>query len=521
MDSLMELGSLIENENALMQIYEGVKHTEISEEFILPDYLPDVKKIIKVSAKPRIDTKFVSDAKIEYEGDVIVCMLFSDEENRLRNVTFKAAFSDMVEIADLRNECIANLIPEVESVTCRMVNPRRVCIRVRVDTECSVWSERSFCPELSGELSGKRVESLKREAQGIKLITAGERDLTLSADIEADGALPQIAEVIDCNVEMSFFDCKASDDKVLCRGEMPVTVFYSSNGDDGENYTVLFRKLPIAQMIAAEGADESYECMARGGVDDVKVEIGENSFGEKRILSFDITYRMYLNCVKKDVVTVTEDAYLSDAVTQTVTEKVKLCTLSRNYSVSFGGAKVFSRQELELEEAEAVFEVSAIPKIVSVKKNESNGKLSICGEADTEAIFKGADGLYSVRYEVPFETELDSTGVPDSFIYNADIVCMCAKGRLDAEKYYTELEIQLGLMILGTQELQILKKAEFKRAENVVSAPSMRFYYPDKDETLWEICKSFGISRAELEENNTLSGDGLPQVIVIPMLKKR
>ncbi|MBQ9691927.1 MAG: DUF3794 domain-containing protein, partial [Clostridia bacterium] len=121
MDNYLNFRSDIENNSALMQIYEGVKHTEISEEFILPDYLPDVKRIIKVSAKPRIDTKYVTMGRVEYEGDVVAVILFIDEENKLRTVTFKAAFADAIEVSDIMNECVANLMPYIDNANCRLL----------------------------------------------------------------------------------------------------------------------------------------------------------------------------------------------------------------------------------------------------------------------------------------------------------------------------------------------------------------------------------------------------------------
>ncbi len=519
MDNYIGYGSEKENNSALMQIFEGVKHTEISEEFILPDYLPDIKRIIKVSGKPKIDTKYVTLGKVEYEGDVVTVILYVDEQNKLRTVTFKAAFSDVLEVLEIQNECIANLLPYIDSVNCRLLNPRRVSLRVRVDTESSIWCTKDLSPRYTGDITYGKAEELKKELQTLKLITAGENGLSVSADIEADGALPQIDEVINCNIDMSFFECKGSDGKVLCRGEMPITVFYSSQTENGENYTVLFRKLPIAQVIGAEGVDESYECMARGSVDDVKVTVNENGFGEKRILELEITYRVYLNCVKRDTVTVTKDVYAPKKDAETDIEPLKFCYPARNYSVNFGATKVINRSEMELENAEGVFELSAEPKIISAVKNENGNKLCVKGNAVVDAIFKGSEGLFSIRYDVPFESELDCFGVPANFEYNSDIVCMCAKGRLDADNFYTELELQLELMVLGTETSEVLKKAVFSEAEQDQRAPQMRFYYPDANEELWDICKRFKVSKAEIEGNNLLSGDKLPDVIMIPMAK--
>ena len=179
--------------DALMMVYDGVKHTEIAEEFILPDYLPDIKKIVRVDTASRIDGKFVSKGKIDYEGDAVVNVLYVDEGNHLRVVTFALAFKDGVEIDDVVDECIANLIPDPESVICKTVNPRRISIRMRMDTAVTVWCKRDFEPVLDGAFYDG-VEKSEKEVEVMKLVCAGESGLTVSADLEADGALPQIGD---------------------------------------------------------------------------------------------------------------------------------------------------------------------------------------------------------------------------------------------------------------------------------------------------------------------------------------
>lgn len=504
------------SDSALMKVYDGIKHTEITEEFILPDYLPDIKRIIRVDAKPKIDGKFITAGRVEYEGDTVCTLLFCDGENKLKTVTFTAPFSDKIELSDNDDECIANLIPSPESISCRMLNPRRVSLRLRIDTAATVWCSRSFSPELSGAYSEELAETVTRDVEVIKLICAGESGLNASADLEVDGALLQIGEVISCNVDMSFYECKGAEDKVLCRGEMPITLFYSTLEGETESYTVLFRKLPIAQVVSAEGVAEAYECMAKGSVDSVKVNVSENGFGERRIVELDVSYRIYLNCVSRDKITVTEDIYVPGTESKFETEKKELCSLVKVCSKSFGATASFTREELNLNDAENVFEVSAEPRITEVKLSDGGFKLKVSGIAPASAIIKRGDGLFSVEYTVPFSTELDVENIPEKFTYNADTVCMCAKGRLDNERLYTELEFQMNLMLLGINGADVLKKAEFTERTEEKERPQMRFFYPSETETLWSIGKRFGISQRELSETNNISGEKIPNMLIIP-----
>ncbi len=515
---------ILSESSALMKVYEGVKHTEISEEFILPDYLPDIKRIIRVDTKPKIDGKFITSGKVEYEGDIICHLLFCDEENRLKTVTFTAAFSDSIELSGTDEECIANLIPTPESISCRMINPRRVSLRLRLDTETTIWCKRSFTPSISGKRSPFGYETLTEKVEVMELVCAGESGLNASADLEADGALPQIGEVISCNVDMSFYECKASEGRVLCRGDMPITVFYSTPSSvnpetgeaSGETYTVLYRKLPIAQVVGADGVDELYDCMARGSVDDIKFTVAENGFGERRILELDITYRIYLNCVGRSAVTLTKDIYAVDRDVTCVNKNNTFCCFSRSYSSSFSSNLALTRDELNISEADSIFEVSAQPKVTSVDLSEDGQKLRVSGTSATGAILHGPDGLFSVDYSVPFSLELDPTGVPEEFIYNSDTVCMSARGRLDGEKMYTELEMQINIMILGKSDISVLESADFTEKAETSEMPEMRFLYPEEGESLWDIGKHFGVSRRSIMELNDMTDETVPEMLFIP-----
>ncbi len=510
-------------DTALMKVYEGVKHTEISEEFILPDYLPDIKRIIRADAKPRIDGKFITPGRVEYEGDIVCHLLFCDESNKLRSVTFTAAFSDGFELPEADDECIANLIPSPESINCRMLNPRRISLRLRLDTDCTVWCRRSFRPEITGELSPTGVETLSKELEVLDLICAGESGLSASADLEADGALPQIGEVISCTVDMSFYECKANEGKVLCRGDMPITVFYSTPGqtnEDGtespETYTVLYRKLPIAQVVTADGVDETYDCMARGSVDDVRFNVAENGFGERRILELDITYRIYLNCVCRAEVKLSEDIYACDRNVDTTAENVSFYRHCRTYNTSFGANSVIPRAELNISDVSSVYEVSATPKINSLSLSGDGHRLTVSGVASCVAVFNGTDGLFSTEYEIPLKLDLDASGIPEKYIYNCDTVCMSARGRLDAEKLYTDLEIQINLMILGESEAKVLRRASFSESEKISDGSAIRYFYPSDGETLWDIGKMFGVPRDSIINANSLTDKKLPEVLLIP-----
>lgn len=505
------------NSEALIKVYGGIKHTEISEEFILPDYLPDVKKIIRADAYPKIEGKYVSQGKIEYDGEAVIRLLFIDEKNQLHSVSFDSSFSDSLEIESVSSECIANLLPSPESLSCRTVNPRRISVRLRIDTDITVRCMCSFRPELSGASS--ETEVLSEELSVLKLICGDESDLSCAADLEADGALPQIGEVIACDIDMCFYECKGSEGRVLCRGDMPITVFYSSPTEGGEIYTVLFRKLPLAQVVAAEGVDESYECTARGTINDVKINVAENGFGERRILELDISYRMAINCIGNENVTITKDIYSCNDDVRAETETVTFNRFIRNYSAAFTANYISDSDDAAIDGADGVLAVFAHPRTESVILDPKAKRLIVEGSCDTGAMLQRADELTCAEHSVPFHLELEATGVPEEFTYTCDTVCLSARGRIDGGKLYTDIELQIALTVLATERREIIRSASFTpRAADKNGRPSqLRFFYPEHGETLWNIGKQFGVSCEKLKEVNRLTDrEAIPDVLIIP-----
>ena len=60
----------MEQEKVYTLLYSGTQNSEISGEFTLPDYLPDVRRILRLTSGPRITGKFMNGERLELEGEV-------------------------------------------------------------------------------------------------------------------------------------------------------------------------------------------------------------------------------------------------------------------------------------------------------------------------------------------------------------------------------------------------------------------------------------------------------------------
>ena len=95
----------MENLNYNSEIYSRVfqKSREIiecSRDFILPDFYADIKRIIGSSGSISPESCFIEGTKASMSGTLTTKVLFLDDENKLRSVTFTQDYSASIPIGD-------------------------------------------------------------------------------------------------------------------------------------------------------------------------------------------------------------------------------------------------------------------------------------------------------------------------------------------------------------------------------------------------------------------------------------
>jgi hypothetical protein len=76
-----------EEKNCLLTDSAGeTLFAECAEDFVLPDYLPEIRKLIRVDALPVSTGHFVGSEEVEFAGQVRYTLLYTDAEGKLTSV---------------------------------------------------------------------------------------------------------------------------------------------------------------------------------------------------------------------------------------------------------------------------------------------------------------------------------------------------------------------------------------------------------------------------------------------------
>jgi len=485
---------------------------ECSGDYILPDTVADIKRVLRVTPKVTINGWYAENGRLSYEGKAVYTALIVTEEDKLVRVTYEEPFEDSAEVDGVSDRSIIIVRPECGALNWRMVNQRKLGIRMKLYTHISVSELRDIRPEY---VSLKRQELECDEVTLPSMCVYGtSSEGVLSEDIELEGSMPQFSEIIDCRCDISVGEAKCTDGGIQCRGEAMVSILYIGEGGEPV-FTV--RRVPFMQQIRLDAAAADAHALAYVSCGEAKCEIKPNSYGEMRVLALDCDYTVYAECAVTSPVTLTRDVYSTERPIRTKTAEVKLCGLERAYSSNFSVNASISRAEAGAADAERVLDADVKVNITDPKcDGERGGRLTLEGNADITmtSLRRTDDGVneYSTHtFTVPVKCEAgDSTGMADEMHFRCCPTVTMLRTRLDSSSLYCDFEVAVALFAVKEEIVTVIENAaampeEAEGEQAKKRDGSMILCYPSRSETLWDIAKRYRVTSESLAEVNGLA----------------
>ena len=124
------------------KIYDGVQEQSVELDYILPDYYPDIFKLIKCCIAPTIISSNINGDSLTYELLADVKILYcSEKDNKLQCINQKMTYSKTVQMGANVNKPMVSLIPKADHINCRVVNQRRIDMRGAVSIKVKITGE--------------------------------------------------------------------------------------------------------------------------------------------------------------------------------------------------------------------------------------------------------------------------------------------------------------------------------------------------------------------------------------------
>ncbi len=502
---------------AAERIFSLCSVKEQSEDFILPDYLPDIKKVVALFPYSSIKGRFMGSGTLEYEGEVSYRLLYIAEDHSLKSAQFASAFDEKLGGEDFSEDCVDLIRPLCLNPSVRLLNPRKVNIRSSNGADIKVFKRRCFFPTLYGARTLDDEQALETQVQtveGANVLNLRENGLTLSEDISFEAAMPTAEELVFATAALSVQDCRLLEGEAQIRGVAEVLCLFSAGtGDENrEELLTLRRSIPFSQTLKNENLHEGGKCFALLLPEGMEFRLREDEFGQKRVVEMDVTYLCDLSAFFEKQVALCLDAYSLEKETEKNEEKRQFFAPAAQLK---GGFSVNESATLDLPEegGYTLFCVFVEPSLHLAEEGK-NGRAVLEGECTLSLLLRDSAGAPDVRrttLPLRFVTDLP---LPDEGA-EAQISAKASgvRCRLDKKVLSVDMEISYFGLLLGARTCRAVDTLRIlpEKRQKTGRRGSVILYYPEKDESLFGIAKKYGVRPDSLSFEE--GGEGAPLMI--------
>ena len=485
---------------------------EETAETIVPDYCPDIARIIETTGKVFLHSRELRDGRGTVSGTVRVTVLYTPEgEGGVRTLEFAMPFTAETDGRGL-TDCAALLADtEPELLETRMLNPRKVFTHCKLVTRLTGYQRRPLCFSTDVEAGPELCIEKRQEPQHAILLThIAEKDFTYSEQMDLSPGREGAAELLTSQVCPAVTETKIVGSKLIFKGLFHVSLLYRAA--DGSCCSAS-GELPFSQIMEVEGAPEGAEPTVRLQLTgaDLQVDGGD---AEGR----EIAVTLYLHATallhQTQELTLLSDLY------------------STAYDLTYDAAPLeltsFRQQFTRRQTVREVLEIGVVADSI-LSLSVTCGAVSVSREGETAVLRTGADlrALY-----------LDEGGVPLVAERTIDVSCQLELPedcRITARAVCPE-EVQGGLTDRGIEvrfpvDFQGAAAQQVKRVcvsggklstdapKDTAGAPSLVLRCLGKQETAWDLAKRYNTTIGVILSANQVESEGeIPrdQLLLIP-----
>lgn len=497
-------------------INDSVQEQYVELDCILPDYYPDIFKILKCIVCPSILSKNITGDKVSYELFVKINIMYCAENSSVvRCVEQKMTFTKTADLGVSCDNPMVTLTPSVDYVNCRAVNQRRLDIRGAVSTKIKARCERK--KEAVCGAYGMNVQ-LKKE----KMTYAGKRickqkSITVTDDIDIGYSKPAISGIIRSSAVNISADKKIIANKIIVKGEAKVNLLYCC--EEGTGFETMEFTLPYSQIIDAEGVDESCECIVDAEITRCEVMAKENSDNEMKIIEAELCVLLTCTAVCAQNAELVTDAYSTTYGCECKTSDTAIETMPKRYTETILEKIPVSVGECKIN---CVCDAWSKVKNTTVICDDEAGTVKITGTVTASVIALGEENRPAL-----FENEQ---------VFEHMMTCSDTGGKIRAEGCAEAISTAFSINDTGNIEV----KSEIRICLTTCSVCShgvitdieideentkktedfaLKMYFAEENESLWDIAKKYSTSiDAIVEENENCEDTDGRRTLLIPIV---
>lgn len=468
--------------------------TESNEDFILPDYMPEIGRVLRVSAVLLPEAHYEGSDETEFSGRIEYRLLYGDGEGNITEAPLEGRYRYRVANGG-KASLVTDTEERIESVNARPTSPRKLSIRTRIYARPCMLTEETLGVSPTSLFGSLPFEAITNEAEVL------ERDSFSSGTLHAEGRFalenlsPDDVTLIAVEAVAAPEGKEARNGYLSLRGSLVFTLLLKK----GEELPfVKVCTLPFEEEITAEGAKVGDHLCLRAFVASPTVTFEAD--GDGTSLLIDTEYSLSGMLSRNQRISFPTDLYAHGVQTTLDRRSVSLEKLQ-------GTAATCLTVSADAPLPEEMRTGTLLPRFTLKEscvsrvgeKAVAEGVLSVLllsfGERMTE----------KCELALPFRAEL-SLPSREGEVLSLSVTPLYGSAQANGETVHLSAEISVSVLSHLPFSISLPISAERLADAPRTDAATLLLYYPTDSDTLFSVGKKYGVPISSLKRLN-----GIPE----------
>ena len=497
-------------------IYDGSNEQSVELDYILPDYYPDIFRVLKCQLSPKIVSYNISGEKLVCELVAYIKVLYVSENSTALNcLEQKMTYSKTIDMGKTAESPEVTADAKADYMNCRVVNAKRLDLRGAITIKSKVVGQKK--QEVVIDAFGSNIQ-LKKDmiSYPTKRLSAS-KTVTLLEDMDMGASKPDIDCTIRSEATVTEEDYKIVPNKMIVKGQTNISMLYSCSNDGDNGLECMQFEVPFSQIVDVDGLTDDYDCNIDITV--ISCEITPKTNSENKSITCEIALSLKCSCVRYANMEIITDAYstkypckyeIADA--RIDKKPLKICEMHpEKVTLQYSEGDIM-----------CVYDCWANVTQIACRYDSEKEKYLFSGNCNCVVMAKNETGgpIY-LETDTPFEHYIDIPAADGGYITPKASINACSYNLTSTNSIEVKVELCLCGLVYETSTATIISNIEVDESEEKQHDTNyaLKLYYAHENEQVWEIAKHYSTSVDAIMEENELS-DGtisMHEMLLIPI----
>ncbi|HBN84794.1 MAG TPA: hypothetical protein DDZ89_13230 [Clostridiales bacterium] len=512
----MEINYLSENIK-LYDLSKGLKKTVFMEsEHVVSDSRADVAAVLKANAHVTEDEVILDNGLLKLKGKMNIIVCLKSVNGNLFNVQQIMDINEKLDTYENGRDVLPLSRCVIEKVDCRIINERKIGVRVQYDVYVDCNVEKSL-DMVSGLESNENAEVKVKDMAVKKFAGNVQKNIEVSDTYLIPNDYPEVFELLYYEAVLRNVDNSMNDNgSMVFKGDVCFRLYYSC-GERGENVNYIENNVSFseAQDIHDMKIDKMF-CNVK--VANFTMDASQDSDGEYRLVNSNAMVHVTAFCFEDATVQTVEDLYGINKRLRPVSGRE---AFTYPVNVSKSTCQVSDTMNVGVDQQIAEVIGMDVFAYVTEQVYNNNGVLGVKGIIPVSMLYKDANGeVNAFHHQIPFQYDEKININPDQTAKVWVDQTTAGYNLLSGNEPDVRVNVNLSFRVYGTDTLTYIEDIQESEYGSDTTRASLVLHYCSANDTIWNLSKKYRIRQAVLREINDLDEADLlqdGQQVIIPM----